>query len=171
MTWIKAPPKLSEEAKQWAKRFPDSPVKQTSRADTAPYIIPTCAECDGELHEDMLNGQMVCHECGYTERLLISDAPEFVCLTHSSLVTKSQHKPCVYVKQLVRKYGIDSKLEPELLRRYQAIIYWSDRNKPAGRKSLPNYRKSNENVVAIYISLIDYILHLQLLHCTDSSYN
>jgi hypothetical protein len=56
----------------------------------------------------------------------------------SSMVSKSVHKPATYVKNLVRKYGIDSSIEDELLRRYQAVMYWSQRNRPEGRKSLPS---------------------------------
>ncbi len=101
------------------------------------------------MHEDAVNGQLVCYECGYCEPMLISDHPTYVDLQHATVVTKSVHKPAQYVKALVRKFGIDSKLEPQLLRRYQAVIFWSDRFKPPGRKSLPNYRKCDVASVVV----------------------
>lgn len=100
-----------------------------------------CPDCDVEMTEDIPNGIIVCTCCGICETLLIPDRADYrdVDWSHVSMATKSQHKPSAYVKNLVRKYGIDSKIEDELLHRYQSVLYWSERHKPAGRKSMPSY--------------------------------
>lgn len=97
-----------------------------------------CPECSADMHEDLQNGNIVCYDCGVTERMLMPDAPEHVDLQHASMVTRSQHKPMAYVKQLIRGYGVSCDIEAALLQSYLAVVFWSERHKPDARKSLPN---------------------------------
>ena len=139
----RALPKLSKEAQQWDKLYP-SPTKDKSGKKTIiPYVTPKCSECDGLVMEDRASGDLVCQECGFCERLLIPEDVDYMDVdwTRISLTTKSQHVPQKYMLDLIRRFGIDERLVPELTVRYKAIQYWSERNKPTGRKSLPNYRK------------------------------
>ena len=102
------------------------------------------------MHEDLTEGIIVCHDCGVCETMLISDELDYrdVDWNQSSMITKSQHKPIQYIKNIIRKFDIDYTLENTLLQRYQAVIYWSERLKPDDRKSLPSYRKClKSNVV------------------------
>jgi len=93
--------------------------------------------------EDMVNGQMVCRECGLSERLLISDTVnwsdmDWKCM---SITQKSQHQPARYMTDLIRKFKIDERLVPELTNGFKAVKFWAERSRPDGRKSLPSYRK------------------------------
>ena len=56
-----------------------------------------------------------------------------------NLASKSQHVPLKYMLDLMRKFGIDESLIPVLTNRFKAVKFHSERNKPAGRKSLPSY--------------------------------
>ena len=133
------PPTLSAEARLWEARYPSPKTKKQPRCH-ATWTPPTCEECEGILREDLCNGIMVCHDCGITERILVSENPSYLDVDWhgSSMITKSQHVPIKYLLDLVKKFGISFDVVPELTNRYKAIIFWSDRNKPDGRKSLPN---------------------------------
>ncbi|KAL0043325.1 hypothetical protein WJX79_001581 [Trebouxia sp. C0005] len=137
----RAPPRLSKEAQEWDKLFPSPTKEKCGKKTTTPYVIPRCSECDGVLIEDRASGDLICQECGLCERLLIPDDVEYMDVdwTRISLTTKSQHVPAKYMLDLIRRFGIDERLVPELTVRYKAVKYWSERNKPAWRKSLPNY--------------------------------
>ncbi len=149
MTWSKRKvPKLSKEARIWDKKFSPGPMARPSPIRKSPGPaqdqVPMCPECDdAELLEDMVNGQMVCRECGLSERLLISDAVnwsdmDWKCM---SITQKSQHQPARYMTDLIRKFKIDERLVPELTNRFKAVKFWAERSRPDGRKSLPSYRK------------------------------
>ena len=75
---------------------------------------------------------------------------------------------------LMRKFKIDETLIPELTLRYKAVKFWSERNKPDGRKSLPNYRKRcscwRYNVAHV-VRLLKQRVLLQSTHCTGCFYN
>ena len=120
-----------------------------------PYVITRCSECDAEAHEDRATGDLVCRECGVCERLLISDDVDYadVDWTRISLTTKSQHVPLKYFLDLVRKFKIREELVPELTRRFKAVKYHSERNKPDGRKSLPSYVRRRCYVRRFLVSL------------------
>lgn len=114
--------------------------------------VPLCPECDdSEMFEDLTNGQMVCRECGLTERLLLSDDVKWCDMDWKcmSITQKSQHQPARYFLELVRKFKIDETVVPELANRFKACKYWAERTRPDGRKSL-------------YIRLH---VHLQHTHC------
>lgn len=141
-TWRLPPPKLSKAAVEYDKKYSASPVKQVPHKKL-PIVEQQeyCPECtDSVMHEDIQNGQMVCYECGLTDRLMMSTNPDYrdMELQQSSIIAKSQHKPAAYIKNIVRKYNIDSSIEPELLRMYNAVIFHSNRTKPKDRKSLPS---------------------------------
>ena len=139
MVWHVAPPKLSKEAQEWDKAHPLTPAKQGSRLPHKQAEPAYCVECDADMHEDLQNGNLVCYSCGITEQMLVPDAPEYVDLQHATVITRSQHKPMAYVKQLIRRFGItDYHLECSLLQLYNAVIFWSLKHKPDARKSLPN---------------------------------
>ena len=108
-----------------------------------PYVTQRCSECDGVTHEDRASGDIVCTDCGLCERLIIQEDTSYLDVDWSriSVTTKSQHVPERYMLDLMRKLKIDETLIPELTLRYKAVKFWSERNKPDGRKSLPNYRK------------------------------
>jgi len=55
-----------------------------------------------------------------------------------TVTTKSEHVPITYCANLLRKYDIDTTIVDELLRMYKAILFWSRRNLPEGRKSMPS---------------------------------
>jgi hypothetical protein len=132
----------------WDKKFSPSPTAKTSpiKQSRGPVHdqVPMCPECDdAELFEDMVNGQMVCRQCGLCERLLISDAVnlsdmDWKCM---SITQKSQHQPARYMTDLIRNFKIDEKLVLELTNRFKAVKFWAKRTRPGGRKSLPSYRK------------------------------
>jgi len=133
--------------------------------------VPLCPECDdSEMFEDLTNGQMVCRECGLTERLLLSDDVKWCDMDWNcmSITQKSQHQPTRYFLELVRKFKIDETVVPELANRFKACKYWAERTRPDGRKSLPSYRKCRcciyikSNVSGLYIRLH---VHLQHTHC------
>lgn len=87
-----------------------------------------------------MNGQLVCHSCGLTERMIISDHNSYLDVDWqgSSMVTKSQHVPIKYLQDLIIKFGIRPDLRDELVQRYKAFIFWSNVHKPGDRKSLPS---------------------------------
>ena len=96
-----------------------------------PYVIQRCSECDGITHEDRTSGDNVQDDTSFLD----------VDWARISVTTKSQQVPERYMLDLVRKFKIDETSIPELTLRYKAVKYWSECNKPDGRKSLPNYRK------------------------------
>ncbi len=106
--------------------------------------MPKCSECpDAELFEDIVNGNMVCRQCGLCEQLLMPADVDLgdVDWHGSSLVQKSQHQPARYMLELIRKFNISEHLVDELTRRCRAVKFWAERSRPDGRKSLPSYRK------------------------------
>lgn len=173
----RAPPRLSKEAQEWDKRFPSPTKEKCGKKTTTPYVIPRCSECDGVVIEDRASGDLICQECGLCERLLIPDDVEYMDVdwTRISLTTKSQHVPAKYMLDLIRRFGIDERLVPELTLRYKAVKYWSERNKPAGRKSLPNYRKRYDVapagvttllLISTYLSLLIFVQLTHFIACS-----
>lgn len=62
----------------WDKRLSPTPMATSSptrrKQGSVHTQVPLCPECDdSEMFEDLTNRQMVCRECGLTERLLLSD--------------------------------------------------------------------------------------------------
>jgi len=137
------PPKLSKEAMTWDRKFPSPQKEKQGKKIVMPYVTQRCSECDGTTHEDRASGDNVCTDCGLCERLIIQEDTCNLDVDWSriSVTTKSQHVPERYMLDLMRKFNIDETLIPELTLRYKAVKYWSERNKPDGRKSLPNYRE------------------------------
>ena len=138
-----------------------------------PYVIQRCSDCGAEVHEDRSTGDLVCRECGLCERLLVSDDVDYadVDWTRISLATKSQHVPVKYFTDLVRKFEVSEVLVPELVRRFKAVKFHSERNKPDGRKSLPSYRKRRLLCTSLF-SIPDLCLRLVVccsVHITSTA--
>ena len=103
--------------------------------------LPTCPECDVEMLENKTDGIHVCTQCGICEHMLVPEGFDYadVDWTGSTVVHKSQHVPLKYALDIMRKFGIDEALVPVIESRIKAVIFWADRTKPDGRKSLPSY--------------------------------
>ena len=134
------PPKLSDEAKAWDKKFASPKKSRCKKAEVIPYQQPACVECGDVLVEDLPNGIMVCHNCGLTERILMGSNPSYLDVDWhgASMVTRSQHVPIKYFLELLKRFDIRQDLTEELTQQYTAVIFWSKKFKPEGRKSLPN---------------------------------
>lgn len=100
-----------------------------------------CSECGSEMIEDSPDGQYVCTDCGLCERMLVADHSGYdaVDWQRCTVTTKSEHVPLTYCANLIKRLNIDTSITDELLRMYKAVLFWSQRNLPEGRKSNPSY--------------------------------
>jgi len=133
-------PKLSADALKWDKLFPTpKKTRSSSKAsDIEPYRENLCAECGSRQVADEAEGQLVCTACGLCERQILRDFHSYddVDWQQQTVVSKSEHVPITYCINLMKKYNLQ--VTEELIARYKAVLFWSERCQPAGRKSYPS---------------------------------